>query len=179
MSLIVANFRDVGESVNILSDRRIMKEGVLLRGGKIDMVENVESIHSPKTIVNLRKGNDPSFDHVRNIKLPAADSVDVYSVESGKNRKWLVSVLGALTDSSTEAPYYVHCAAGKDRTGVVVGAILASLGIDREIIVEEYESSVGLLQPGLFREAVDRFFETDYFRKVDTSALRKLFLLDI
>ena len=32
----------------------------------------------------------------------------------------------------------VHCAAGKDRTGVVVGLALHAAGIDREVIVDDY-----------------------------------------
>jgi len=32
----------------------------------------------------------------------------------------------------------VHCAAGKDRTGVVVALAMDAAGIDRQIIVEDY-----------------------------------------
>lgn len=35
-------------------------------------------------------------------------------------------------------PMVVHCAAGKDRTGIAIGLLLADLGVERETIVEDY-----------------------------------------
>lgn len=37
-----------------------------------------------------------------------------------------------------DAPALVHCTAGKDRTGFVVGLLLTALGVPRETIVEDY-----------------------------------------
>jgi protein-tyrosine phosphatase len=36
------------------------------------------------------------------------------------------------------APALIHCAAGKDRTGIVVAVLLAAAGVDREAIVADY-----------------------------------------
>ena len=42
------------------------------------------------------------------------------------------SVVGALEDIATgPGPVLVHCAAGKDRTGVVVAMALAAVGVER------------------------------------------------
>jgi protein-tyrosine phosphatase len=38
-------------------------------------------------------------------------------------------------------PVLVHCTAGKDRTGVIVAALLAALRIPREANMEEYTLS--------------------------------------
>lgn len=36
------------------------------------------------------------------------------------------------------APTLFHCAAGKDRTGFIASAVLQALGVDREVILEDY-----------------------------------------
>jgi protein-tyrosine phosphatase len=49
------------------------------------------------------------------------------------------SVVGALDDiASGPGPVLVHCAAGKDRTGVVVAMALAAVGVSRDAIVADY-----------------------------------------
>ena len=54
MNPFVANFRDVGQSVNTYMGEKLMKTGRLYRGGKPDDCPDLEWIGSPKTIVNLR-----------------------------------------------------------------------------------------------------------------------------
>ena len=41
----------------------------------------------------------------------------------------------------------VHCAAGKDRTGLVIGTVLAALGVDTEAIAADYRISTDALRP--------------------------------
>jgi protein-tyrosine phosphatase len=49
------------------------------------------------------------------------------------------SVVGALEDiASGPGPVVVHCAAGKDRTGVVVAMALAAVGVQRDAIIADY-----------------------------------------
>lgn len=176
VSLLVPNFRDVGETVNVLHGSPVLAERVLLRGGEMTFVEDLELIHSPRTIINLRKGEDPVYDRATTHHCPAPDSVDVYSAVSGFNRKWIVSVLKILASPESEAPFYVHCAAGKDRTGVIVAATLAAIEIDRRLVAEDYELSLGPLYPELIAGALDCFAEENYFRKIDTAFLKRRFL---
>jgi protein-tyrosine phosphatase len=42
-------------------------------------------------------------------------------------------------------PALVHCAAGKDRTGIVIGLVLAVLGVPDDIIAADYALSAGYL----------------------------------
>ena len=49
------------------------------------------------------------------------------------------SIVGALEDvAAAEGPVIVHCAAGKDRTGVVVALALAAVGVPRPVIIADY-----------------------------------------
>jgi protein tyrosine/serine phosphatase len=49
------------------------------------------------------------------------------------------SIVGALDDIARgPGPVIVHCAAGKDRTGVVVALALSAAGVERAAIVDDY-----------------------------------------
>lgn len=53
---------------------------------------------------------------------------------------WMVPRLRGLFDciASGSTPLVVHCAAGKDRTGIAIAVLLTALGVDRETIMEDY-----------------------------------------
>ena len=51
----------------------------------------------------------------------------------------LARVLATLADA--EAPAVYHCAAGKDRTGVMSAVLLGLLGVEDEVIVADYAAS--------------------------------------
>jgi protein-tyrosine phosphatase len=53
------------------------------------------------------------------------------------NTEVMVRVIETLADASGHAALF-HCAAGKDRTGVVTAVLLGLLGVDDETIVEDY-----------------------------------------
>jgi protein-tyrosine phosphatase len=55
---------------------------------------------------------------------------------SGDGGRNLVRAVEALTDS--EAPALFHCAAGKDRTGVLAAFLLEVAGVEREAVVADY-----------------------------------------
>jgi protein-tyrosine phosphatase len=54
--------------------------------------------------------------------------------------QWIAPRLRGMFDSlaTGQTPLVVHCAAGKDRTGVAVAVLLESLGVDRQTVVEDY-----------------------------------------
>lgn len=49
---------------------------------------------------------------------------------------YLVAAVEAI--AAGEGPVLVHCAAGKDRTGVTIALVLSLLGVEREAIVRDY-----------------------------------------
>jgi protein-tyrosine phosphatase len=47
----------------------------------------------------------------------------------------------ALVADAASAPLVFHCVAGKDRTGVIAALVLSLLGVDRDIIADDYHLS--------------------------------------
>jgi rhodanese-related sulfurtransferase len=73
---------------------------------------------------------------VEDIMIGNAPIVDVYL---GYIRHRPDSIVGALEDIATgDGAVLVHCAAGKDRTGIVVAFALAAAGVERDAIVADY-----------------------------------------
>lgn len=53
---------------------------------------------------------------------------------------WMGSRIAGMFDAiaNGNVPLVVHCAAGKDRTGVAVAVLLRSLGVPEETVIEDY-----------------------------------------
>lgn len=106
---------------------------------------------SPRTILNLRRGPDPiHVDGVTYLHVPAEDGVENYDTRQRRVRLWLGKALSALAGPKISWPVYVHCTSGRDRTGVVVAAVLLSIDVPREVVAEEY-----MLNEGADRASID------------------------
>jgi len=173
------NFRDVGESVELIADRLIFPIGRLYRGGKIDFVSDFEQIKSPATILNLRRGEDPKTFPATYAHISASNDLEKYDTANRDVRRWLNEVIAFMADPDTQLPVLVHCTSGKDRTGVVVAAVLLIMGIERDLIVQEYLMSEGETREDLFNLAIDGMDDPNqYFNRVDLDALRRRFSLE-
>ncbi len=137
------NYRDVGEFINVIMGNRVMVEGGLLRGGKIEFVEDLSEISSPSTIINLRRGIDTQRFSVDYYHFPISNDYEIYDTSDKAVRLWLNNIIRLFTNELLRYPVLVHCTSGKDRTGVVIAAILKILGIPYEVIIEEYLLSEG------------------------------------
>lgn len=72
---------------------------------------------------------------------PYEDLAETYfdALDNG-GEKLVDALMEAFTfdDHGPHSALYVHCAVGKDRTGVVTATILAALGADSEAIIDDY-----------------------------------------
>ena len=92
----------------------------------------------------------PLFDGDRGRRAPpiGANLADLYFGMLDVAREPLARVVTTL--ARTDAPAVFHCAAGKDRTGVVSALLLSLLGVRDEIIVADYAAT---------RESLDAIVE--------------------
>jgi hypothetical protein len=77
-------------------------------------------------------------------------------------RDSLTEALTLIGDLS-RLPLVFHCAAGKDRTGVLAALVLDLAGVDHQVIVEDYVITAGRMEPIL-----------DRFRRSDPDAAERL-----
>jgi len=63
--------------------------------------------------------------------------------------------------AGTDGATIVHCAAGKDRTGVVIALALAEVGVTREAIVEDYAQSAERIEAIFARLRASRTYADD------------------
>ena len=66
----------------------------------------------------------------------------------GENKAQVARIVRAFADAPP-GPVVVHCAVGKDRTGIVVALLLTLAGVPREEVVADYvisETALGLME---------------------------------
>lgn len=168
------NFRDVGEFVNLIAARELMPEKKILRGGKLDFVSSLDEIGSPKTIINLRKGADVVFGELVHCHFPISNDYEKYNTIDKEVRRWLNKIIKVFENGDTPFPVIIHCTSGKDRTGVVVAALLWTLRIPEEIIIEEYLLSESEVRREWIEHSLDGIKnDNNYFDRVDLHSVRR------
>ncbi len=164
---VVKNFRDVGKFLNRTSGKYIFWENLLYRGGSINGVFHHSEILNIPTIISLRKGADKAKFDCHYIHIPVADKVENYETKNGKVRQWVNKVIRTIAQTDLELPLLIHCTSGKDRTGVIVAAILLLFEIPESLIIQEYLASEGVDDSRLIKQAIKGFGDiTNYLNKV-------------
>jgi protein-tyrosine phosphatase len=168
------NFRDVGVSVHLIASKPLLPKGRLYRGGKLDFVRSASEIRDPATIINLRTGTDKNLFGADYYHFPISKDYKKYETSCPEVRLWLNRVIGVFETERTRYPVLIHCALGKDRTGVVVASLLRILGIPDPVIVEEYLLSVGEVKQELILLALDGIGDVkSYFKGIDLNRVRR------
>lgn len=70
-------------------------------------------------------------------RFTVEDLGDLYVAALERRAEVFATVVRTIADESRQ-PCLVHCAAGKDRTGLLVALVLAAVGVPREHIVDDY-----------------------------------------
>jgi len=167
------NFRDVGEFINLILDKKVFLRGKLLRGGSIDYIQNLDEIENPKSIFNLRNGNDPNLVDIDYYHFPMSNKIEKYDTSQKEVRLWLNKIMSSFEFSDFKYPVFIHCLSGKDRTGIVIASILLILGINLETIKEEYLLSEGEVKKEWIELSIKGIDDVQtYFNRIDLKAVK-------
>lgn len=172
------NFRDVGEYLQLITNELVFPKGRLYRGGSIDHVKELSEIGTPGSVISLRNGEDYHQFDLDYYHFPMANKVEKYHTGQKEVRRWLNDIIRLFESPELKYPVLVHCLSGKDRTGIVVAALLMICGIEREVIIEEYLLSEGKVDRALISKSMNGITHLQgYFHKVDLSLVRNNLLL--
>ncbi|MET4060131.1 protein-tyrosine phosphatase [Arthrobacter sp. UYP6] len=160
------NFRDAAAGTGTPGLRR----GLLFRSGALNGLDAAGlaelAAHRITMVVDLREPAEaaaapdhvPAGTQVLNVPLYRG-SIPVSEPIESVYRHLLQNCAPALTSAVSEVirnldgRVLVHCAAGKDRTGLVIALVLDAAGSSRRAIVEDYARTEEAL-PRSFRQAV-------------------------
>ena len=160
------NFRDAAAGTGTPGLRR----GLLFRSGALNDLDaaGLAELTAARiaTVVDLREpvevasapDNVPAGTRVLNVPLyrgsiPVSEPIEaVYQHLLQDCARALTSAVGDVI-RNLDGGVLVHCAAGKDRTGLVIALVLEVAGASRSAIVEDYSRTEAAL-PHSFRQAV-------------------------
>jgi protein-tyrosine phosphatase len=110
------------------------------------------------------------------VNLPLSDDWDDWGVLDDESRKTLLArrYLSYLNSASTNViagleliannagsrPTVIHCAVGKDRTGVLVSMLLSLLNVERAAIIRDYVETASNMAP-----IMERLSSSEVYRK--------------
>jgi protein-tyrosine phosphatase len=153
------NLRDVG-GVPVAGGGHV-RRGVLYRGDAPWAGDAATALGPwpPRTVIDLRSAGELAPEHPLaatgaevhhrplTAELTVAEIADgAPALQGGLHEVYrrtldgagavVAEVAGVVADAP--APILVHCAAGKDRTGIVIAAVLSAVGVAREDVVADY-----------------------------------------
>ena len=160
------NFRDTAAGTGTPGLRR----GLLFRAAALNGLDTADLAELTAariaTVVDLREPAEaaaapdsvPAGTRVLNLplyrgRIPVSEPIEtVYEHLLQDCGRSITSAVGEVI-RNLDGGVLVHCAAGKDRTGLVVALVLDAVGASRRAIVEDYSRTEAAL-PRFFRQAV-------------------------
>lgn len=153
MRELVPNLRDVGGVET--ADGQQVQRGRVLRSAMPSHKDRApdDIVWPPALVIDLRSANESERIHplarrgsrIVNLPLlsalrpgtaPPEDLAALYLLMLDHSSMYLVELVREV--SFSRGPTLIHCAAGKDRTGVSVALLLRLVGVPREQIVADY-----------------------------------------
>jgi len=135
-------WRDIGEFLPDVPANRIFRSGNWDSPGtkSVDRFD----LGCPRTVINLRPTADPECAKVVMLDRPAPRSVEErYDTTQGPVRKWLQQIVKEIQNEIIKFPVLIHCVHGRDRTGVVIAALLLILNVPVDKIIEDFLRTEG------------------------------------
>ena len=131
----------------------------------LDAVDGVRHVHRP-VLAELGSASDTASRALVLTRLEQDRDRYPDDVVTGHYLGYLEErpreVTGALRDIATaEGAALVHCAAGKDRTGVIVALALTVAGVGQDAIVADYVASADRIDAIIERLRRSRMYATD------------------
>lgn len=177
------NLRDIGLVANNFSDGIKLKEGLIYRAAalsknKSELILKFLKENSIKYILDIR-GKDELENYVKYnnfydddikvkyvINIPFKTEVNTYILDKPYENFYYAFLKDFRDEIKTIFENYftnasidrliIHCEGGKDRTGVIIALLLDLLGIERELILQDYLLSYSDTN----REYIDFIFKT-------------------
>ena len=101
----------------------------------------------------------------------------IYSGSLDRNARCIVDGVAAIADAPAGG-VVVHCAVGKDRTGMIVALVLSALGVPENEIAQDYELSADCLREE-FDEVIASLDEREKARIVERMSSRAETILQL
>lgn len=181
MPVDLPNLRDVAGLVT--DDGRRVRPGILLRSA-LPAADDVVPSHvawPPTVVIDLRSPYELRHGHplghldARMVNLPLIQALRpgnqdsetltaLYRVVLEDAAYLLVDVVHEIADA--DGPVLVHCAAGKDRTGVSVALVLRLLGVPHDDVMADYlltEHARGAIDARLHRDDVAPLYPESFY----------------
>ena len=112
----------------------------------VDLRQHAQFIRTPGFADPAITFHRPLVDRVIDVDDPPPltdpeHMTDVYESMIARSRDQIGDVLGIIGDHIGSGPVLVHCAFGKDRTGIIVALVQAAIGVPKELIADDYHRS--------------------------------------
>ena len=191
MPVDLPNLRDVAGLA--AADGRLVRAGTLLRSAlpERDDVVPDDLAWPPAVVIDLRSpfelrdGHPLSDLDARLVNLPLLDAlqpgnhgaeslVALYAVLLEDAAHLLVDLVREVADA--DGPVLIHCAAGKDRTGVGVALVLRLLGVSHDDVIADYlrsDDARGAVDARLRRDLIEPTVPVSFYQ-VSTEALESV-----